>query len=280
MSEKEEVLITDEHNEEANPDQESNIVKIKVNKSLRSKKPESENVELDQNFSDVSFSVSNVSDIDGIYENISNNSDDREDYAFEGNTRNIDEQFQKYTEEELTKLMIKGKDGFDQNTKNLTEEFYKKIASSLSDTKNRTTLEKTNMVTKYTNRDETGDDQTLKLKDDLSGLPVVIQPDITANTNNINIDLSQNINKKNKESNLSSDKEHQSEPEQKSSEPKGNTMSLEFSKEKDSDRKELISNSSKKAGNDEPDKEMEVNASEAKDEKKQAVGEDRADDLE
>ena len=161
-SEQEEALVSSSKNNNLDiPDKQSDL-KLKINKSLRSKKPPSDNGDLDEKFSNVSFSISAVSDIDELYDNLSNKSDDKNNFIFESNTKNAEDQLEKYIEEELTKAFIKSKPGFDQDVKNLSQEFYKKISNSLSDNKNRTTLDKTNMVTKCTNIDETGGDQTMK----------------------------------------------------------------------------------------------------------------------
>ena len=261
-SEQDEALVNSSKNNNLDiPDKQSDL-KLKINKSIRSKKPPSDNGDLEEKFSNVSFSISAVSDIDDLYDNLSNKSDEKNDYVFESNTKNAEEQLEKYIEEELTKAFVKAKPGFDQDVKNLSQEFYKKISNSLSDNKNRTTLDKTNMVTKCTNIDETGGDQTMKLKNDLTGVPLVIQPDITTTANNINIDMSgKNTSKKSSKlvSKESNENNENNESENKDSKKQGNTMSLEYSKEKESDKKELVSSSSKQeGGNDEPDKEAKI----------------------
>ena len=276
-SEQEEALVSSSKNNNLDiPDKQSDL-KLKINKSLRSKKPPSDNGDLDEKFSNVSFSISAVSDIDELYDNLSNKSDDKNNFIFESNTKNAEEQLEKYIEEELTKAFIKSKPGFDQDVKNLSQEFYKKISNSLSDNKNRTTLDKTNMVTKCTNIDETGGDQTMKLKNDLTGVPLMIQPDIT-NSNNANIDISGKKSSKKSSKLISKESESENKESNKESKKQGNTMSLEFSKEKDSDKKELVSTSSKKE-EEKVDKEVKIeeNENEKKSSKKD-VKKDLVDD--
>ena len=276
-SEQEEALVSSSKNNNLDiPDKQSDL-KLKINKSLRSKKPPSDNGDLDEKFSNVSFSISAVSDIDELYDNLSNKSDDKNNFIFESNTKNAEEQLEKYIEEELTKAFIKSKPGFDQDVKNLSQEFYKKISNSLSDNKNRTTLDKTNMVTKCTNIDETGGDQTMKLKNDLTGVPLMIQPDIT-NSNNANIDISGKKSSKKSSKLISKESESENKESNKESKKQGNTMSLEFSKEKDSYKKELVSTSSKKE-EEKVDKEVKIeeNENEKKSSKKD-VKKDLVDD--
>ena len=276
-SEQEEALVSSSKNNNLDiPDKQSDL-KLKINKSLRSKKPPSDNGDLDEKFSNVSFSISAVSDIDELYDNLSNKSDDKNNFIFESNTKNAEEQLEKYIEEELTKAFIKSKPGFDQDVKNLSQEFYKKISNSLSDNKNRTTLDKTNMVTKCTNIDETGGDQTMKLKNDLTGVPLMIQPDIT-NSNNANIDISGKKSSKKSSKLISKESESENKESNKESKKQGNTMSLEFSKEKESDKKELVSTSSKKE-EEKVDKEVKIeeNENEKKSSKKD-VKKDLVDD--
>lgn len=187
-------------NEPENENKGSSEIKLNPNKTIKSQNQKAEECVLDENYSDVSFSVSNVDDIDGIYENLSNNSDDKGDFIFEGTGDNLYDQMHNYIEEEYKKGVLKIKPGFDENIKTEAHDFYKKLADSLSDQKNKTGLDKTAAgVTKCTGIDVTGDDQTYKMKNDISGVPVVLQPDITANTN-INMDMSDKKNSKNPES--------------------------------------------------------------------------------
>ena len=203
-------------------------------KSLISKK-ESENV------SDASFSFSKPEDIDSLYENMSQKSKDDINLVFESSLQNatddlnqeIDFQFQE---------MARKEQGFDDNIKLISSNFYKSLVDSLSTGKqNQINGDKTKIgVTKY---GSSIDDLTMKLKSDLSGVPFMIG-DVT----NMDISVKKKVGENDndlilKDSKLS--KEESSSTNKNKLDYK-KTMSLEYSKEKESYnyKKDVISYSS------------------------------------
>ena len=138
---------------------------IDRSKSLLSKKESEHN-------SDASFSFSKPEDIDSLYEIFSKKSNDDINLVFESTLQNaeadlnqeIDFQFQE---------MARKEQGFDDNIKIISSNFYKSLVDNLSTGKqNQINGDKTKIgVTKY---GSSIDDQTLRLKNDLSGVPFMI----------------------------------------------------------------------------------------------------------
>lgn len=204
-------------------------------KSLISKK-ESENL------SDASFSFSKPEDIDSLYENMSKASHDDINFVFESTLQNAEVDLNQEIDLEFQD-MSKKEQGFDNNIKLISSNFYKNLVDSLSTGKqNQINGDKTKIgVTKY---GSSIDDLTIRLKSDLSGVPFMIG-DMT------NMDISEK--KKGgendndiilKDSKLS--KEESSSIIGKNKLDYKKTMSLEYSKEKESYnyKKDVISYSS------------------------------------
>lgn len=203
-----------------------------------SKKEESEKI------SDASFSFSNASDVDKLYENISNKSKDDLNFVYESTLQTAQVDLDKEIDLQFNN-MAKKEPGFDEDIKLISSNFYKNVVDNLTGGKqNQQNLEKTNLgYTKYGSISAAIDDQTIKLKNDLSGVPVMIG-DVT------NIDLSEKkkIGESNendfifKDSKISKGSSSALNGKNKLDYKK--TMSLEFSKERESDKKEMISYSS------------------------------------
>ena len=215
-----------------------------INSNLLSSKKESliENQKKDdsENLSEASFSLSKPSDIDSLYENNSNKSNENLKLVYESTLQNAEEDLNQEIDLEFENISKK-ESGFDPNIKLFSSNFYKGIVDSITGGKQNN--DKTNIgITKYGSISAAIDDQTLKLKNDLSGVPVIIG-DVT------NIDLSE---KKKGESNDNDfilkdsklSKESSSGMNGKKKLDYKKTMSLEYSKERESDKKEMISYSS------------------------------------
>ena len=197
-----------------------------------------------EKMSEASFSFSNHSDIDKLYEDLSNKSKDDINFVYESTLQTAEADLNKEIDLQF-KTMAEKEPGFDDDIKLISSNFYKNIVDSLTGGKqNQQNLEKTNLgYTKYGSISAAIDDQTMKLKNDLSGVPYMIG-DVT------NMDLSEK--KKPGESNENEfifkdgklSKGSSSAVNGKNKLDYKKTMSLEFSKERESDKKEMISYSS------------------------------------
>ena len=208
-----------------------------------SKKIEEEKKE---KLSDASFSISNEDDIDALYEQLSKKSDDY-NYFFESTLPNAKEDFDKEIDFQFEE-MAKNEKGFDNDIKLISSNYYNNLVRSLTGGKNQQTIEKTNnMNTKYGSL-SAGDEQTMKLKNDLSGVPLMIGPDVTNITANNDLVDKKKLGESDNEYLLKdlkfSKEESLSGINSKNKLDYKKTMSLEYSKEKESDKKEMISYSS------------------------------------
>lgn len=141
----------------------------------------------DEGFDDISFSISNTSDINELYEKMSNKSNEKIDLVYEGNAEEVDKQLNDFVDENFHQF-VKDNKGFDPEVKNLSLAFYQDLSGAvvpdLKPRENSTQNDKsktTNLFTKGP-ADFTQDEQAIKLKNDLSGVPIMIQGDITQNT--------------------------------------------------------------------------------------------------
>ena len=220
---------------------------ISQSKSELSKKGKKDEFE---HLSDASFSFSNPSDIDSLYENISNKSNENYDFIYESTLQNAKEDINKEIDIQFEK-MAKNEPGFDEDVKLMSSNYYKSLVHSITGGKNQNqhTLEKTlNANTKYGSISAV-DDQTIRLKNDLSGVPVMIGPDITNITGNIDLSDKKRFGESNENEFILKDSKFSKEESLSGINSKHKldykkTMSLEYSKEKDSDKKEMISSSS------------------------------------
>ena len=199
--------------------------------------------------SDASFSFSQPSDIDSLYENLSNKSKDSLNLVYESTLQTAEEDLNKEIDLQFEN-MAKKEPGFDNNIKLISSNFYKSLVDKITGGKQTTqTLDKTNIgYTKYGSISAAIDDQTIRLKNDLSGVPVMIG-DVTNITGNIDlIDKNKNGENNENESLIKdfkiSKEESLSGINSKNKLDYKKTMSLEYSKEKESDKKEMISYSS------------------------------------
>ena len=219
---------------------------ISQSKSELSKKGKKD----DEHLSDASFSFSNPSDIDSLYENISNKSNENYDFVYESTLQNAKEDINKEIDLQFEK-MAKNEPGFDEDVKLMSSNYYKSLVHSITGGKNQNqhTLEKTlNANTKYGSISAV-DDQTIRLKNDLSGVPVMIGPDVTNITGNIDLSDKKRFGESNENEFILKDSKFSKEESLSGVNSKHKldykkTMSLEYSKEKDSDKKEMISSSS------------------------------------
>ena len=203
------------------------------------------------NLSDASFSLSKPSDIDSLYEYLSNKSIDNDNYNYESTLQTAGEDLNKEIDAQFEN-MAKVEKGFDNSIKIISSNFYKGLVDNITggkQTQNQQNLDKTNIgYTKYGSISAAIDEQTIRLKNDLSGVPVVIG-DVTNITGNLDlVDKKKNgDNNENefliKDFKISKD-ESLSGVNSKNKLDYKKTMSLEYSKEKESDKKEMISYSS------------------------------------
>ena len=228
-------------------------------KTLNSKKeslidkPKSVNSKKDNNsekLSDASFSLSQPSDIDNLYENLSKESYEKLDFVYESTLQTAEADLNKEIDSQFEN-MAKKEPGLDNNIKLMSSNFYKGLVDKITGGKQsqQQNLDKTNIgYTKYGSISAAIDDQTIRLKNDLSGVPVMIG-DVTNITGNIDLIDKKKYGENNE--NESSIKDFKISKEESSSGINGKnkidykkTMSLEYSKEKESDKKEMISYSS------------------------------------
>lgn len=214
--------------------------------------------------SDASFSISNSGDIDSLCENFTKKSIDDYNVVYESSlpiaeidlNQGIDLHFSE---------MARREPGLDNNIKIISSNYYKGLVNSITGGKsqNQQNLDKTNNAyTKYGSISAGIDEQTIRLKNDLSGVPVILGPDVSNITGNIggNSDKKKyGDNTENefilKDSKLLS-KESSSALNSKNKLDYKKTMSLEYSKEK-----EMISSSSqnKQSSNKHDSKSSKIN---------------------
>ena len=218
---------------------------IDKSKSIVSKKDDNS-----EKLSDASFSLSKPSDIDDLYDNLSKESNEKLDFVYESTLQTAEADLNQEIDSQFEN-MAKKEPGFDNNIKLISSNFYKGLVDKITGGKQsqQQNLDKTNIGnTKYGSISAAIDDQTIRLKNDLSGVPVMIG-DVTNITGNIDL-----IDKKKKGDNNENEsliKDLKISKEESSSGINGKnkldykkTMSLEYSKEKESDKKEIISYSS------------------------------------
>ena len=218
----------------------SNLLSSKKDSLIDKSIPKKDDSEI---LSEASFSFSKASDIDSFYENNSNKSNENLKLVYESTLQTAEEDLNQQIDLQFENIGKK-EPGFDPNIKLISSNFYKGIVDSITGGKQN--IDKTTNIgiTKYGSISAAIDDQTIKLKNDLSEVPFMIG-DVT------NIDLSEK--KKGGESNDNDFilKDSKLSKEESSSGVNGKkkldykkTMSLEYSKEKESDKKEMISSSS------------------------------------
>ena len=177
--------------------------------------------------SDISFSISKPSDVDSLCDKISNKSNDDLKFIYENTLNTAENDLMRDCDEQLKNLAIK-EPGFDKDIKLLSSNLYCSISGIKTQNLNQNlhNLDKTlKGMTNFGSISDALDDQTVRLKNDLSGEPVIIAPDMTEITD---IKFSKASSIKGKEK-LGYKK----------------TLSLEYSKEKEFSKKEIISSSSR-----------------------------------
>ena len=198
--------------------------KLKKSKNNIDDEEESESEEI----SEISFSISKPSDIDSLCEKISNKSNDDLKFEYENTLKTANDDLMKDIDAQLKHLAIK-EPGFDKDIKLMSSNLYKSISQSISGIKNPNmylhNLDKTAKgMTNFGSMSDVIDEQTMRLKNDLSGEPMIIGPELTDITD---LKFSKASSLKGKEK-LAYKK----------------TLSLEYSKEKEFSKKEVISSSS------------------------------------
>ena len=177
--------------------------------------------------SDISFSISKPSDVDSLCDKISNKSTDDLKFIYENTLNTAENDLMRDCDEQLKNLAIK-EPGFDKDIKLLSSNLYCSISGIKTQNLNQNlhNLDKTlKGMTNFGSISDALDDQTVRLKNDLSGEPVIIAPDMTEITD---IKFSKASSIKGKEK-LAYKK----------------TLSLEYSKEKEYSKKEIGSSSSR-----------------------------------
>ena len=177
--------------------------------------------------SDISFSISKPSDVDSLCDKISNKSNDDLKFIYENTLNTAENDLMRDCDEQLKNLAIK-EPGFDKDIKLLSSNLYCSISGIKTQNLNQNlhNLDKTlKGMTNFGSISDALDDQTVRLKNDLSGEPVIIAPDMTEITD---IKFSKASSIKGKEK-LGYKK----------------TLSLEYSKDKELSKKEMVSSSSR-----------------------------------
>ena len=179
--------------------------------------------------SEISFSISKPSDIDSLCDKVSNKSkDDDLKFTFESTLKTAENDLMKDIDDEL-KIMTDKLTGFDKDIKLMSSNYYKSLTESLIANKNQNpqSMDKTiKGMTNFGSMSEAIDEQTIRLKNDLSGEPVLLGADMTEITD---IKFSKQSSLQNKEKLVYK-----------------KTLSLNYSKEKEnSSKKEMISSSSR-----------------------------------
>ena len=210
----------------------------KISKITKQSKARKSKIEIDYDeesesgeVSNISFSISKPSDVDSLCEKISNKSKDDLKFIYENTLNTAEKDLMNDVDEQLKNLAIK-EQGFDKDIKLLSSNLYKTLTQSISGFKNpypnqnTHNLDKTiKGMTNFGSISEALDEQTARLKNDLSGEPVIIAPDMTEITD---IKFSKASSIKGKEK-LAYKK----------------TLSLEYSKEREYSKKEIVSSSSR-----------------------------------
>ena len=196
-----------------------------MEKNLFEEDDESESEEV----SDISFSISKPSDVDSLCEQISNKSKEEMKFVYENTLKTAENDLMEDVNYQLKNLAIK-EPGFDKDIKLISSNYYQTLSQSILGSKspnhNPHNLDKTlKAMTNFGSTSEAIDEQTIRLKNDLSGEPVLIGPDMNELT-----DL--------KFSKASSIKGKEKLAYKK-------TLSLEYSKDKEYSKKEIISTSSR-----------------------------------
>ena len=177
--------------------------------------------------SELSFSISQPSDIDSLCDKISNKSKDDLKFTFESTLKTAENDLMNDIDNQL-KLLSDSLPGFNENIKLMSSNLYKSIEESFLINKNQNphNLDKTvKGNTNFGSLSEAMDEQTIRLKNDLSGEPVVIGTDMTELTD---IKFSKQSSLQNKDKLVYK-----------------KTLSLNYSKEKENSKKEIISSSSR-----------------------------------
>ena len=181
--------------------------------------------------SDISFSISKPSDVDSLCEQISNKSKNEMKFVYENTLKTAENDLMQDVNSELKYLAMK-EPGFDKDIKLISSNYYQTLSHTIlgiknpNQNQNHHNLDKTiKGLTNFGSTSEAIDEQTVRLKNDLSGEPVLIGTDMTEITD---IKFSKASSIKGKEK-LAYKK----------------TLSLENSKDKDFIKKEIISTSSR-----------------------------------
>ena len=177
--------------------------------------------------SELSFSISKPSDIDSLCDKLSNKSKDDLKFTFESTLKTAENDLMNDVNNQF-KVLANSQPGFDENIKLMSSNLYQSIADSIIINKNQNphNLDKTvKGNTNFGSMSEAMDEQTIRLKNDLSGEPVVLGADLTEITD---IKYSKQSSLQNKDKLIYK-----------------KTLSLNYSKEKDNSKKEIISSSSR-----------------------------------
>ena len=179
--------------------------------------------------SDISFSISKPSDVDSLCEQLSKKSKDELKFVYENTLKTAENELMEDVNSQLKYLAMK-EPGFDKDIKLISSNYYKTLSQSILGAKNPNhyphNLDKTiKGMTNFGSTSEAIDDQTIRLKNDLSGEPVMIGSDMTEL---IDLKFSKESSIKGKEK-LAYKK----------------TLSLEYSKDKEYSKKEVISSSTR-----------------------------------
>lgn len=189
------VLQLSQNQKETQPKKMLTITEEQLNKNIKMISHVSESMKeltkRGEEIEDISFSISNTSDINELYEKLSNKSNEKFDITYEGYGEEVDKQFNEFVEDTLTNFVKENK-GFDKEIKNLTKNLYQDLCGSVvpdlkprnnMNTTNNDKSKTTNLFTKAPiNTNISQDEQAVKLRNDLSGVPIMINGDITQNT--------------------------------------------------------------------------------------------------
>lgn len=139
----------------------------------------------DDSIDNISFSLDNASDINELYEKMSNKSDEKFDIQYEGNADEVEKQMNEYVENSF-RTFSKEKKGFEPEIKSLAQALFEDIGGVIvpdlkpnaNTTNSNLGTKTTNLFTKYPNISQ--DEQQVKLRNDLSGVQIMV--DVTQNT--------------------------------------------------------------------------------------------------
>ena len=141
--------------------------------------------------SDISFSISKPSDVDSLCDKISNKSTDDLKFIYENTLNTAENDLMRDCDEQLKNLAIK-EPGFDKDIKLLSSNLYCSISGIKTQNLNQNlhNLDKTlKGMTNFGSISDALDDQTVRLKNDLSGEPVIIAPDLCSTSTNNSLRL-------------------------------------------------------------------------------------------